>query len=524
MIYSPQNKTVYTAAYAGAVAGIAASQRTPTDPLSTDPPTVGEASLAGAWAQELDTQWAGESSSTLDVLAIEECSAAVFIGSSPPAVEPFLTPSNWAVPVAAVIAIVKAGEAYFTSQGITPDPWPTGSGGSGTTGPTGPTGLTGPTGHTGSTGPTGATGAGATGPTGATGSGTTGPTGPTGNTGATGAGGATAAVIFTTNPTQNSSIQSNRLANQHTSDTTAAAVGLTNFSSDTTGAQAPNTGLYATISGGDQNATETFAANPDYCVIAGGKGNSVSGPYTTVGGGKNNDAFTEGTTVAGGENNTSSATFATIGGGDFNVAQGAYSTVPGGFGNQANGSYSTAIGSQNTAIGIGSVAMGENSLTPYEGQNALASGPLVNGSPLVGSTVQASSIVMRGHTPGSTPGEVATLGFGGASPPTNLGLTLTNGKVYNVIAECAVQIPASSLCGAHNLSTVVRVAGGTATIGQSTAPVVYGDAAYLASSSTIQFSVTGNELQLSWGSGFGTAVAAWVVANVRVVEIGQAPV
>lgn len=518
MTYTPQNKTVYTAAYAGAIAGIAASQRTPTDSVPTDTPTVGEAALAGAWAEELDTQWAGASSSTLDVLSIEECSAAVFIGNCPPAVQPFTTPSNWSVPVAAVIAIVKAGEAYFTSQGVTPDPWPTGGGGSGTTGPTGPTG------HTGSTGPTGTTGAGATGPTGATGSGSTGPTGPTGSTGATGAGGGTAAVIFTTNPTQNSSIQSNRLANQHTSDTTAAAVGLTNLSSDTSGAQAPNTGLYTTISGGDQNATLTFAANPDYAVIAGGRGNSVSGPYTTIGGGKNNDAFTEGTTVAGGENNTASSTSDTVGGGSGNTAQGSYSTVPGGFGNQANGEYSTAIGAQNIALGAGTVAAGENSLAPYEGQSAFASGPLANGTPLVGSTVQKSFIVMRGHTPGSTPGEVATLGFGGASPPTNLGLTLTNGKVYNVIAECAVQIPASSLCGAHNLSTVVRVAGGTATIGQSTAPVVYGDAAYLSSSSTIQFSVTGNELQLKWGSGFGTAVAAWIVANVRIVEIGQAPI
>lgn len=179
---SPQNKTVYTAAYAGAIAGIAASQRTPTDTVSTDLPTVGEASLAGAWAQELDAQWGTAAPSTLDVLSIEECSAAVFIGSCPPAVQPFLSAANWSTPVAAVIAIVKAGEAYFASQGITPDAWP--SGGGGTTGATGPTGATGASG----TGPTGATGAGVTGPTGATGVSVTGSTGPTGSTGATGSG------------------------------------------------------------------------------------------------------------------------------------------------------------------------------------------------------------------------------------------------------------------------------------------------------------------------------------------------
>ena len=92
--YSPKNKTTYTAAYAGAIAGIAASQRTPTDEVATDLPLVGNSDIAGAWAQELDTQWGAAAPSTLDVIAIEECSAAVFIGSSPPIEALFATPSN----------------------------------------------------------------------------------------------------------------------------------------------------------------------------------------------------------------------------------------------------------------------------------------------------------------------------------------------------------------------------------------------------------------------------------------------
>ena len=372
-------------------------------------------------------------------------------------------------------------------------------------------------------------GGGGTGPVGATGPiGGTGPlggTGAAGPTGAAGGAGPTAAVVFTTSPTQNSSLQSNRLANQHTSDTTAAAVGLTNFSSDTSGAQSPNTGLYATISGGDQNETVTFAGNPDYAVIAGGLDNTVSGANSVVSGGASNVAVSEATVVAGGENNNASSTYATVSGGHFNSANASFSTVSGGFDNAANGVYSVTAGIQNNAMGAASVAFGENALSPFEAQLAFASGPTANGTPLVGTTVQTSTVVMRGSTPGSVAHEVATLGYGAASPPTLVGFTLTNGKVYNVVAECAVQIPATPVCGGHILACVVRVAGGTATIAGTDTPTVYGDSAYVSSASAVAFDVTaGNELQLKWTSGFGAAVAVWIGATVRITETGQAVV
>src|SRR5271154_678404 len=138
MSYAPNNKTVYTAAFSGALAGIGASQKSPTDGSSTDPPVTGLANLAGSWAQEFDVLWGPNHANTLDVLAIESASEGVFTGNCPPNVPPFTSPTNWTVTINAIIAMVKAGEGYFASQGVTPDPWP--AGGSGSTGSAGPTG------------------------------------------------------------------------------------------------------------------------------------------------------------------------------------------------------------------------------------------------------------------------------------------------------------------------------------------------------------------------------------------------
>lgn len=127
MTYSPQNKTVFTAAYSGALGGIGAALKTPTDPMPTDPGVVSVADVAGAFAQSFDTVWGAVVPSELDVLSIEEVSAAYFIGSAPPNAPPFNVPANWTGVCEALVAIVKAGENYFASQGITPNPWGGGS-------------------------------------------------------------------------------------------------------------------------------------------------------------------------------------------------------------------------------------------------------------------------------------------------------------------------------------------------------------------------------------------------------------
>src|ERR1700690_2994846 len=102
MAYTPLNKTVFTAAYSGALAGIAAAEKSPTDPVPTDPAVVGSAAIAGAFAESFDTQWGSGAPSTLDVLAIECAALGVFVGNTPPDVPPFTTPSNWNTTTAAL--------------------------------------------------------------------------------------------------------------------------------------------------------------------------------------------------------------------------------------------------------------------------------------------------------------------------------------------------------------------------------------------------------------------------------------
>jgi hypothetical protein len=115
-MYTPLNKTVFTAAYSGALAGIAAAEKSPTDPVPTDPGVVGSAAVAGAFAESFDAQWGAVVPTTLDVFLIETVALGVFVGNTPPDVPPFTTPSNWNTTTAACIAIVKAGENFFTSE------------------------------------------------------------------------------------------------------------------------------------------------------------------------------------------------------------------------------------------------------------------------------------------------------------------------------------------------------------------------------------------------------------------------
>src|SRR5271165_846338 len=191
-MYTPLNIISFSAAYAGAVAGMGASGRIITDPTSAD--YLGVCNVALAYAESFDTVWGATLPTTYEALAIDQASAGVLQERNPPDGLPFTLASEWTGLVTAVIALIKEGDFVLTGQGITSPPW---GGGGGSTGPTGPTGATGAsvTGPTGPTGPTGATStvAGPTGPTGPTGA--TGATGTTGATGATGATGVTSATL-----------------------------------------------------------------------------------------------------------------------------------------------------------------------------------------------------------------------------------------------------------------------------------------------------------------------------------------
>ena len=157
--YSPQNSQVFQAAFSGALAGIAVNNAPIVDPVPADYAQAD--SIAGAYAQAVDTEWGGASADCLEVAVCEAASQAYFANrsTSPQSLKAYSavgSSNEWLTAASSVVAIMLSADAYFTAQGIAVV---CEGGGTAATGPTGPTGST------------GATGAGATGATGATGSG-----------------------------------------------------------------------------------------------------------------------------------------------------------------------------------------------------------------------------------------------------------------------------------------------------------------------------------------------------------------
>jgi hypothetical protein len=145
--YTPINLTVYTAAYSGAVSGLVGSSRWLLDTASAD--YAGFASIAGAFAESFDLVWETSPDTnppdTLQVFIIEKACKAVWESRDTLVNTTTLNPNTFTRVSEAIIALILASETYFTGQGITPAPWPSGSG-DGATGATGPVGATGPAG------------------------------------------------------------------------------------------------------------------------------------------------------------------------------------------------------------------------------------------------------------------------------------------------------------------------------------------------------------------------------------------
>jgi hypothetical protein len=186
MSYTPQNPKVFQAAFAGAMAGIAENSAL----LSSPSPTAyaGANAAAGAYAQAVDTSWAGASADCLELAVCQTASQKLFAGRSvsplsltasayagaglfnegstgfgPPTKLPALAPStpiysatgaqnDWTTAASTVTALMDSAEAYFAAQGIAVAPCGGSAGSTGTTGGTGTTGITGATGATGSAG------------------------------------------------------------------------------------------------------------------------------------------------------------------------------------------------------------------------------------------------------------------------------------------------------------------------------------------------------------------------------------
>jgi len=155
--YSPQNSQVFQAAFSGALAGIAVNNAPIVDPVPAD--YLPADSIAGAYAQAVDTEWGGASADCLEVAVCETASQAYFANrsTSPQSLKAYSAvggSNEWLIAASSVVAIMLSADAYFASQGITVVCE------GGASGPTGPTGATGTAGTAGATGATGATGSG----------------------------------------------------------------------------------------------------------------------------------------------------------------------------------------------------------------------------------------------------------------------------------------------------------------------------------------------------------------------------
>jgi hypothetical protein len=120
MSYTPINTAVYTASFAGAIAGMGASGWiTNQDSNNYQDPTV----IAGAFAQAFDLMWDNATQlNDLELAAITAIVQTDFSGRGP---GPFDNPLfksyvNWTGPAGACVALVLESDTFFASQGITP--------------------------------------------------------------------------------------------------------------------------------------------------------------------------------------------------------------------------------------------------------------------------------------------------------------------------------------------------------------------------------------------------------------------
>lgn len=120
MVYVPINTDAYTAAYSGAIAGMAVGGWI-TSGSTANYALV--ASIAGAFAQEFDVVWNNATVlTTLESKAITSVVQNEFANRQPGPLErtAFTVPAAWQVPATACAALVLEADAYFASQGITP--------------------------------------------------------------------------------------------------------------------------------------------------------------------------------------------------------------------------------------------------------------------------------------------------------------------------------------------------------------------------------------------------------------------
>ena len=118
MTYSPLNINVYTAAFAGAVAGTGIpSGAFITDPVSDDYGL--PISVATVFAQAVDTAWGANSANTYDIEAITDAADNLFArGAGWPIEGAVITQDNWTIVAVALVAMIRKGDSTATAGGI----------------------------------------------------------------------------------------------------------------------------------------------------------------------------------------------------------------------------------------------------------------------------------------------------------------------------------------------------------------------------------------------------------------------
>jgi hypothetical protein len=130
MAYVPLNLDVYTAAYAGAIAGIGI----PSGAFIVNPNQSHYAPVtvvAAAFAQAFDTAWSATPTANLyDIEAIAEACCNTFVkGPGAPMTGDVTTQDNWTIVATAIVALIKEGDAAATTGGIVFPPFGGGGGG-----------------------------------------------------------------------------------------------------------------------------------------------------------------------------------------------------------------------------------------------------------------------------------------------------------------------------------------------------------------------------------------------------------
>lgn len=119
MAYVALNPAVFLAAYAGALAGMGVSGP---DIDSASATYTDVATVAGAFAQQVDTVWGARATTELDVELIGQACKSVWDGRFALADATTILPATYADTVTGLIAVVTAARAYMASISVSPTP------------------------------------------------------------------------------------------------------------------------------------------------------------------------------------------------------------------------------------------------------------------------------------------------------------------------------------------------------------------------------------------------------------------